>query len=95
MMKEEDTVLIDSENQALLESLGEQLSKSKAALVTDIEKQLSELLGMDVHQAFNSVATIQQIHSGSMNLDRAHKSVLVLLAYVLAQSTSKSESVKG
>lgn len=90
MLKEDNSILIDSEKKALLEAFGEQLSKSKAELVTDIEKQLSEFLGMDVREAFDAIAAIQQIRSGNMNLDRAHKSMLVLLAHVLAQSTRKS-----
>ncbi len=91
MIKADDNSSVDSERNALLESLGNQLSKSKAELVADIEKQLSEQLGMDLQQAFSSVATHQQIRGGAMNLDRAHKSMLVLLAHVLAQRTSKQE----
>jgi hypothetical protein len=48
---------------------------------------------MDLRQAFDSVTQVQQIRGGDMNLDRAHKSMLVLLAHVLAQSKSKSELV--
>jgi hypothetical protein len=90
-MIEQKSVVIDPEKKALVEALGEQLSKSKAELVTDIEKGLGDLLGMDVRQAFNSVSQIQQIRGGSMNLDRAHKSMLVLLAHALAQSTNRSD----
>ena len=95
MIKEDDSALTDSEIIALLESLGEQLSKSKAELVAEIERHLSLILGIDVQKAFSSVATRQQIRGGAMNLDRTHKSMLVLLAHVLAQSTSKPEVVGG
>jgi hypothetical protein len=90
MVKDDNNSLTDAEKKALLEALGDHLSKSKSELVTDIEKQLSELLGMDVRRAFSEVAITQHIRSGEMNLDRAHKSMLVLLAYVLAQSKSQS-----
>lgn len=89
MVNEAENKSMDTEKKALLETLSGQLSKSKAELVNDIGSQLSDVLGMDVRQAFDSVATAQQIRGGSMNLDRAHKSMLVLLAYVLAQSKDK------
>lgn len=93
MIEEDDNALTDSEIKALLDTLGEQLSKSKAELVAEIEKQLSQILGIDVQQAFSSIAAHQQIRGGAMNLDRTHKSMLVLLAHVLAQRTSQSELV--
>ena len=93
MGNEDNNLMIDPEKKALLEALGEQLSKTKAELVADIEKELGQLLGMDVRQAFDSVTHVQQIRGGEMNLDRAHKSMLVLLAHVLAQSKSNSELV--
>jgi hypothetical protein len=88
MVKEDNNSLTETEKKALLEALGGHLSKSKSELVADIEEQLSERLGMDVRRAFNEVAITQQIRSGGMNLDRAHKSMLVLLAHVLAQGRS-------
>lgn len=93
MRNEDNDLMIDPEKKALLEALGEQLSKTKAELVAEIEEELGQLLGMDVRQAFDSVTHVQQIRGGDMNLDRAHKSMLVLLAHVLAQSKSKSEMV--
>ena len=90
MVKEEHGPLSGEEKNALLEDLGAHLSKSKAELVTELEENLSALLGRDVRQAFNCIASAQQIRGGGMNLDRAHKSALVLLAYVLAQSTDNS-----
>ena len=95
MVKEDSDPLNEAEKKALLESLGEQLSKSKAELVADIEEKLSVLLGTDVRQAFDSVAATQQIRGRGMNLDRAHKSALVLLAYVLARSTAKAGLIKS
>lgn len=88
-MIKDDAHLTDPEIKALLDTLGEQLSKSKAELVAEIEKQLSQILGLDVQQAFSSIAAHQQIRGGAMNLDRTHKSMLVLLAHVLAQRTSQ------
>jgi hypothetical protein len=88
IVKEDNNALTDSEKKALMDALGKHLSKSKSELVSDIEKQLSVSLGMDVRQAFDEVAVTQQIRGGGMNLDRAHKSMLVLLAYVLAQGRS-------
>jgi hypothetical protein len=93
MVNEDNSLMIDPEKKALLEALGEQLSKTKAELVAEIEQELGQLLGMDVRQAFDSVTQVQHIRGGDMNLDRAHKSMLVLLAHVLAQSKSKSELV--
>lgn len=93
MGNEDNNLINDPEKKALLEALGEQLSKTKAELVADIEKELGQLLGMDLRQAFDSVTHVQQIRGGDMNLDRAHKSMLVLLAHALAQSKSRSELV--
>jgi hypothetical protein len=95
MEKEENGPLNNEEKKALLENLGAHLSKSKMELVTDIEENLSALLGTDARQAFDCVAATQQIRGGGMNLDRAHKSALVLLSYVLSQSTGKSELIKS
>jgi hypothetical protein len=94
MEKEDNNQLSDDEKKTLLEKLGAHLDKSKAELVSEIEENLGALLGADVRQSFDAVATTQQIPGRGMNLDRAHKSALVLLAYVLAQSTGKSERTK-
>lgn len=77
-------------NDPILAVVAEQLRKSKAELVSDIEGHLSELLGMDVKQAFEKVASTQQIRGGAMNIDRAHKSALVLIAHALSLITSRS-----
>jgi len=95
MVKEDNNQLNEAEKKALLEDLGVQLSKSKAELVADIEENLGTLLGTDARQAFASVATTQQIPGRGMNLDRAHKSALVLLAYALARSTGKAGLIKS
>ena len=79
-------------NDPILDVVAEQLRKSKAELVSDIEGHLSELLGMDVKQAFEKVASTQQIRSGAMNIDRAHKSVLVLIAHALSLITGQSQN---
>jgi hypothetical protein len=67
----------------LLGLLSHHLGKSKSELVHEIEGQITKLLGRDVGQSFEAVAAAQQIQGGHMNLDRAHKSMLVLLAHVL------------
>jgi acyl transferase domain-containing protein len=79
-------------NDPILAVVAEQLRKSKAELVSDIENHLSALLGMDVNQAFEKVASTQQIRGGAMNIDRAHKSALVLIAHALSLITSQSKN---
>jgi len=79
-------------NDPVLAVVAEQLRKSKAELVSDIEGHLSELLGMDVKQTFEKVAAMQQIRGGAMNIDRAHKSALVLIAYALSLVNSQSQN---
>jgi len=87
--------LSEQEKKALLDALANQVTKSKADLVADIETCLSELLGMDVKKVFDSVAAAQHIRGGAMNLDRAHKSMLVLLAYVLNTRTITKVDERG
>jgi predicted HAD superfamily phosphohydrolase len=87
--------LSEQEKKALLDAIANQVSKSKAELVADIESRLSELLGMDVKKVFDSVAAAQQIRGGAMNLNRAHKSTLVLLAYVLNTETITRGNERG
>jgi hypothetical protein len=79
-------------NDPVLAVVAEQLRKSKAELVSDIEGHLSELLGMDVKHAFEKVATTQQIRGGAMNIDRAHKSALVLIVHALSLIKSQSQN---
>jgi hypothetical protein len=79
-------------NDPILDVVAGQLRKSKAELVSDIESHLSELLGMDVKQAFEKVASTQQIRGGAMNIDRAHKSALVLIAHALSLVNSQSQN---
>jgi hypothetical protein len=79
-------------NDPILVLVAGQLRKSKAELVSDIEGHLSGLLGMDVKQAFESVASTQQIRSGAMNIDRTHKSALVLIAHALSLVKSQSQN---
>jgi predicted DNA-binding protein len=76
----------------LLELLSRHLSKSKSELVREIEGQVTNLLGRDVGQSFEAVAAAQHIRGGHMNLERAHKSMLVLLAHVLEQVPSDRDS---
>lgn len=72
----------------LLDDLAPLLDKPKDELVTEIEGRLSELLGVEVGEAFRAVAARQHHAATSLNLDRAHKSALVLLTHVLANLLS-------
>jgi translation initiation factor 2 alpha subunit (eIF-2alpha) len=72
----------------LLEAVATRLETPKTELVKEIESQLSVLLGMDVQKAFKRVAAAQHHTAPSLNLDRAHKSALVLLAHVLWKITA-------
>jgi hypothetical protein len=92
MAVEDKTELLAPKKNTWLDAFANEINKSKADLVTDIESRLSELLGMNVKEAFELVATAQQIRGGAMNLNRAHKSTLVLLAHVLA---NKDNNFKG
>ena len=83
--------LLDQKQNVLLDAFADEINKSKADLVSDIEARLSELLGTNVKEAFDSVAAAQQIRGGAMNLNRAHKSALVLLAHVLANKDNNSK----
>lgn len=76
----------------LLETLAPRLTTPKAELVKEIEAQLSAHLGIDVKEAFVAVAAAQRYQSPSLNLDRAHKSTLVLLAYVLGKAATKQDT---
>jgi hypothetical protein len=91
MNVENKTRSSDQEKNILLDAFADEINKSKADLISDIEARLSELLGMNAKEAFHSIAAAQQIRGGTMNLNRAHKSALVLLAYVLANKDNSSE----
>ncbi len=64
------------------------LDMSKAELVELIEVKVSESLGHEMREAFKIVRSHQQIRSGEINLDRAHKSALVLIAFALNSTTT-------
>jgi len=83
-MNLEGKIGLSDQKKNLLDDFADEINKSKADLISEIEARLSELLGMNVKEAFDSVAAAQQIRGGAMNLNRAHKSALVLLAHVLA-----------
>ena len=68
----------------VLDALAPRLETPKAELVAKIETRLTELLGVEVGEAFRAVAASQRHDAQSMNLDRAHKSALVIIAHVLA-----------
>lgn len=72
-----------TDSEPLIVALANELSLSKAELVECIECRLGELLRRDLIEAFEVVAAKQNIKGGMMNIDRAHKSVLVILAHVL------------
>jgi len=71
-----------TDSEQLIVALANELSLSKAELVECIERRLSELSGKDLTDAFRVVAAKQNI-KGGRNIDRAHKSMLVILAHVL------------
>lgn len=73
----------------LLETLAPRLTTPKAELVKEIEAQLSALLGIGVREAFVVVAAAQRYQSPSLNLNRAHKSTLALLSYVLDKAAGE------
>jgi predicted DNA-binding protein len=79
----------------LLELLSSHLGKTKSELVREIEGQITRLLGKDVGESFETVAAAQQIRGGHMNLDRAHKSMLVLLAHILERVPSGGQGSAG
>lgn len=70
----------------LLETLAPSLTTPKVELVKEIEAQLTVLLGIKVKEAFIAVAAAQHYQSPSLNLDRVHKSALVLITYVLEKA---------
>lgn len=84
----EELHIQQSNGEALIVSLTDELSLSKAELVENIERRLGELLGDDLKEAFKVVAAKQNIKGGTMNIDRAHKSLLVILAHVLNKVVS-------
>ncbi len=75
----------------LLNALETRLQTPKAELVAEIETRLTELLGMEVAQAFRAVAARQRHNAPSLNLDRVHKSALVLVAHVLTGVFKRAE----
>lgn len=70
----------------LLSALAPRLLTPKAELVAEIEVGMSVLLGVEVREVFSAVAAKQQHAAPALNLDRAHKSALVLVAHVLAEA---------
>lgn len=72
-----------TDSDLLIVALADELSLSKAELVEYIERRLEELLGKDLTEAFETVAAKQNIKGGMMNIDRTHKSALVILAHLL------------
>ena len=77
----------------LLEALAPRRHTPKAELVAEIEAGLTALLGVEVREAFRAVAEQQRHTAPALNLDRVHKSALVLIAYVLAERASWSDKM--
>lgn len=73
----------------LLAALAPRLTTTTAELTKEIEERLTALLGIEVRDAFVAVAAAQRYQSPSLNLDRAHKSTLVLLSYVLDKAAGE------
>lgn len=81
----------EDENLArLLDALAPRLNTPKAELVAEIEARLSALLGVEVREAFRAVAAKQHHAAPSLNLDRAHKSALVLIAHVFEEALRRA-----
>ncbi|MCA1625924.1 MAG: hypothetical protein LC778_19435 [Acidobacteria bacterium] len=66
------------------------LDLSKTELVELIEVKVSESLGHEMREAFKIVRSKQQIRSGEINLDRTHKSALVLIAFALNHTATEN-----
>lgn len=81
----EHSEVSDNEVLGLLENY---LDMSKAELVELIEVKISERLGQEMREAFKIVRSKQQIRSGEINLDRTHKSALVLIAFALNRTVA-------
>jgi hypothetical protein len=79
----------ESQLNRLLETLAPRLTTPKAELVKEIEARLTTLLGIEAREAFDAVAAAQHYPAPSPNLDRVHKSALVLLAHVLGGATGE------
>jgi hypothetical protein len=83
-----------SENEAqlnrLLEALAPSLDTPKAELVKAIEAQLTAPLGVELREVFERAAAAQHHPASSPNLDRVHKSDLVLLAHILGKVQASS-----
>lgn len=80
----------DSQLDVLLDELAPRLHTPKAVLVAEIEMRLTALLGIEAGEAFRAVAVRQQHAASSLNLDRVHKSGLVLLAHVLGEAMNRT-----
>jgi len=77
----------------LIEVLAPRLQTPKAELVAEIERRLSEYLGIEVSEAFTAVAKQQRYSAESLNLERVHKSALVLIDYVLKAMMKRASAV--
>ncbi len=83
MDQPEEIQIQQTDSEPLIVALANELSLSKAELVKYIEYRLGALLEKDLIEAFDTVAAKQNIKGGMMNIDRTHKSLLVILAHVL------------
>ena len=86
----EHSEVSDNEILSLLENY---LDLSKAELVELIEVKVSKRLGHEMSEAFKIVRSKQQIRSGEINLDRAHKSALVLIAFALNLTATENPKI--
>ncbi len=75
----------------VLDALEPRLETAKAALVAEIETRLTELLGVEVGEAFRAVAASQRPDARSMHLDRVHKSALVIIAHALTGIVNRAD----
>jgi len=75
----------------VLDALAPRLETAKAALVAWIETRLTELVGVEVGEAFRAVAASQRHDARSMHLDRVHKSALVIIAHALTGMVNRAD----
>lgn len=78
----------EEQGKEVLNLLVNYLDMSKTELVELIEEKVSASLGHQMRDAFKIVRSNQQIRSGEINLDRTHKSALVLIAFALDKTNT-------
>ncbi len=94
-MSMQSTTERDSQIPRLLDDLAPRLQTPKSELIAEIEARLTGILGLEVEEVFRAVAERQHHTASSLNLDRAHKSALVLIAHALAKVENERRTKIG